>query len=174
MDNYIRKSLIDVFNDNCCTNLESKNFYGHCNLFPTPHSNSLVIANSLCHIYQTIQNSSTSQHFHYYYSNSGRLQFSYRLCQLPVFLVTIVALSSHLWQVWGLIINVIVPLLPSCWGFSFVLKYGVSFFGGIQHFPVNGYSLASRDFGAVIGEEEPTSFYSTILMLILMAKSEDN
>ena len=27
--------------------------------------------------------------------------------------------SEHLWQVWGLILNVISPLLPSCWGFSF-------------------------------------------------------
>ena len=26
--------------------------------------------------------------------------------------------SEHLWQVWGLILNVILPLLPSCWGFS--------------------------------------------------------
>ena len=40
---------------------------------------------------------------------------------------------EHLWQVWGLILNVIVPLLPSCWGFSFALGRGVSFFDGIQH-----------------------------------------
>ena len=26
--------------------------------------------------------------------------------------------SEHLWQVWGLILNMILPLLPSCWGFS--------------------------------------------------------
>ena len=26
--------------------------------------------------------------------------------------------SEHLWWVWGLILNVISPLLPSCWGFS--------------------------------------------------------
>ena len=26
--------------------------------------------------------------------------------------------SKHLWQVWGLILNAILPLLPSCWGFS--------------------------------------------------------
>ena len=26
--------------------------------------------------------------------------------------------SERLWQVWGLIINAISPLLPSCWGFS--------------------------------------------------------
>ena len=29
--------------------------------------------------------------------------------------------SEYLWQVWGLILNVILPLLPSCWGFSFAL-----------------------------------------------------
>ena len=35
-------------------------------------------------------------------------------------------LSEHLWQVWGLILNMISPLLPSCWGLSFVLGCGVS------------------------------------------------
>ena len=37
------------------------------------------------------------------------------------------------WQVWCLILNVISPLLLSCWGFSFALGCGVSFCGGIQH-----------------------------------------
>ena len=32
---------------------------------------------------------------------------------------------EHLWQVWGLILNMISPLLPSCWGFS-ALGRGVS------------------------------------------------
>ena len=36
--------------------------------------------------------------------------------------------SKHLWQVWGLILDTILPLLSSCWGFSFVLGRGVSFF----------------------------------------------
>ena len=35
--------------------------------------------------------------------------------------------SEHLWQVWGLILNVFLPLLPSCWGFSFAFGCGVSF-----------------------------------------------
>ena len=48
--------------------------------------------------------------------------------------------SEHLWQVWGLILNATAPLLPSCWGFSFALGRGVSFFGGIQHSPVDGCS----------------------------------
>ena len=30
--------------------------------------------------------------------------------------------SEHLWRVWDLILNMIVPLLLSCWGFSFALK----------------------------------------------------
>ena len=44
--------------------------------------------------------------------------------------------SECLWQVWGLTLNMILPLLPSCWGFSFALGCGLSFFGGIQHSPV--------------------------------------
>ena len=31
-----------------------------------------------------------------------------------------------LWQVWGLILNVIVPLIPSFWGFSFAPGCGIS------------------------------------------------
>ena len=34
--------------------------------------------------------------------------------------------SECLWRVWSLILNVISPLLPSCWGFSFALERGVS------------------------------------------------
>ena len=37
-------------------------------------------------------------------------------------------LSECLWQVWGLILNMISPLLPSCWVFSFAFGCGVSFF----------------------------------------------
>ena len=33
--------------------------------------------------------------------------------------------SECLWQVWGLIQNMILTLLPSYWGFSFALEYGV-------------------------------------------------
>ena len=35
--------------------------------------------------------------------------------------------SEHLWQVWGLILNAILPFLPSCWGFSFALDVGYLF-----------------------------------------------
>ena len=34
--------------------------------------------------------------------------------------------SERFWRVWGLILNAILPLLPSCWGVSFVLGRGVS------------------------------------------------
>ena len=67
--------------------------------------------------------------------------------------------SRHLWWVWGLIANMISPLLQSCWGFSFALGCGVSFFGGIQHSPVNGCSAASYNFGVLMGEDERMSFY---------------
>ena len=40
--------------------------------------------------------------------------------------------SEHLWWVCGLFLNVISPLLPSCWGFSFALGCRVSFFGSGQ------------------------------------------
>ena len=71
--------------------------------------------------------------------------------------------SEHLWRVWGLILNVILPLLPSCWGFSFAFGCGVSYFGGIQHSPVYGCSAVSFNFGVLTGDDEPMSFYSTIL-----------
>ena len=69
--------------------------------------------------------------------------------------------SEHLWQVWGLILNAILPLLPSCCG-TFALGYEISFFGGIQHSPVDGCSAVSCNFGVLAGDEH-TSFYSTIL-----------
>ena len=76
--------------------------------------------------------------------------------------------SKSLWWVWGLILNMISSLLPSCWGFSFALGRGVSFSGGIKHSPVNGCSSASCNFGVLTGEEEHTSFYSAILRHILI------
>ena len=71
--------------------------------------------------------------------------------------------SEHFWRVWGLVLNVISPLLPSCWGFSFALGCGVSFFGGIQHSPFDGCSVASCNFGVLAGEDEYKFFYSVIL-----------
>ena len=71
--------------------------------------------------------------------------------------------SEHLWRVWGLVLNVIFPLLPSCWGFPFALGRGVSFFGGIQHSPFDGCSAASFNFGVLTGEDEYNFFYSVVL-----------
>ena len=41
----------------------------------------------------------------------------------------------------------VMPLLPNCWGFSFVLGCRISFFCGVQHSLVNSCSGASCDFG---------------------------
>ena len=38
--------------------------------------------------------------------------------------------SEHLWWIWGLILSMILPHLPSCWGFSFALACGVPFLMG--------------------------------------------
>ena len=62
--------------------------------------------------------------------------------------------SEHLCWVWGLILNAILPLLSSRWGFSFALRHGIYFPGGIQHSPVNGCSAASCNFGVLTGEDE--------------------
>ena len=59
--------------------------------------------------------------------------------------------------------NVSAPLLLSCFGFSFVLGRGASFFGGFAHPPVDGCSAASCAFGVLAGDGECTPFYSTIL-----------
>ena len=55
-------------------------------------------------------------------------QFRLSLCGVSGFWYTqgLFEPSEHLWQVWGLILNVISPLLPSHWGFSFALGHGVS------------------------------------------------
>ena len=70
--------------------------------------------------------------------------------------------SECLWRIWGLILSAISPLLLSCWGFSFVLGCGVSFFGGISHFPVYSCSAVSCNFGVLAGEDERMSFYSAV------------
>ena len=61
--------------------------------------------------------------------------------------------SKHLWWVWDLILNATSPLLLFCWGFYFALGHGVSFFGGIQHSPVDGCSAVSCNFGVLAGDE---------------------
>ena len=60
--------------------------------------------------------------------------------------------SEHLWRIWGLILTAVLPLLLPCWGLSFALGHGVSFYRGIQHSPVDGCSAASCNFGVLAGE----------------------
>ena len=68
-----------------------------------------------------------------------------------------------LWRVKGLILNMILPLLLSCWGFSFALGSGVSLFVGIQHSPIDSFSAVSCNFGILTGEDEHMSFHFAIL-----------
>ena len=80
--------------------------------------------------------------------------------------------SEHLWRVWGLILNVISPLLLS-WGFSFALGCRLSFSGGMQH-PVDGCSAVSCNFGILAGEyshspSTPPSFHKSTLPLVLFS-----
>ena len=67
--------------------------------------------------------------------------------------------SQDLWWVWGLFLKIILPFLPSCWGF-FALGPGVSFFGEIQHSPVYSCSAVSCNFEVLTGGDECTSSYS--------------
>ena len=71
--------------------------------------------------------------------------------------------SERVWWVWDLILNVILLILLSFWGFSLALARGVSFFGGIQHSPANSCSAARCKFGVLTGEDECTSFYTAIV-----------
>ena len=55
-------------------------------------------------------------------------QFCLSLCQISGSWCTqgLFEPSEHFWRIWGLILNAILPFLPSCWGFSFALGRGVS------------------------------------------------
>ena len=78
---------------------------------------------------------------------------------------------SHVWDVFSYhlfrcfprsFLFLSVPLLLSHCSFLFVFGHAVSFFGGFQHPPV-GCSTASCSFGAFMGGDTCTSFYSPIL-----------
>ena len=109
-----------------------------------------------------LQQATADLHLHRRCSNTQR-QVWLSLCGVSCCAQVLFEPSKHLWRVWGLILNVIWPLLPSFWGFSFAIRCGVSFFGGIQYSPVNGSSAAGCNFGVLAEEDEHTSFYSTIL-----------
>ena len=49
------------------------------------------------------------------------------------------------------------------WGLLLCLWTWVTFVGGIQHSPVDGYSPTSCNFG-VLAEDEHMSFYSAIIV----------
>ena len=72
-------------------------------------------------------------------------------------------LLECLWKVRGLILNLISPLVPSCWGFYFALGCQVSSFGGIQSSSVESRSAASCSFAVLTGEDDHMPFYSAIL-----------
>ena len=57
----------------------------------------------------------------------SQTQFCLSLCRVSGSCCTqsLFGPSGRLWWVWGLILNVISPLLPSCWGFSFPLDMGI-------------------------------------------------
>ena len=59
------------------------------------------------------------------HSKAGLAQF---LWGLLVYTKILSEPLEHLLCVWGLILNTILPLLPSCWGFSFALGHAVSLF----------------------------------------------
>ena len=52
--------------------------------------------------------------------------------------------SEHISCVWGLILNVISPLLPSCRASLLRLDVGYLFLMGIQHSPIEGCSAAAK------------------------------
>ena len=61
-------------------------------------------------------------------SGDTQTQFCLSLCGVSGswYIEGIFGPSECLWWVWGLILNMILPLLPSCLGFSFALGHGVS------------------------------------------------
>ena len=79
---------------------------------------------------------------------------------------SLLLLFSSLWVThlagMGFHFIMIVPFLPSHYSFFFVFEHGVSSFGGSQRPPVDGWSRASCNFGALSVGEECTSFCSAI------------
>ena len=71
--------------------------------------------------------------------------------------------SQCLWHVWKLILNTILSLLQSSWGFFFAFGCGVSFFWWYPTFSCDRCSAMGCNFGVLTGEDKRTSFYPTIL-----------
>ena len=85
----------------------------------------------------------TESHLCRRHSNTQR-QICLSLCGVSWCAKVLSEPSERLWWAWGLILNVILPLQPSCWGFSFALENGLSFFGGIR------YDLKQIPFGYTV------------------------
>ena len=79
------------------------------------------------------------------YTSTGdaQTQFCLSLCGVPGSWCSqdLFEPSEHLWQEWGLILNMYLPLLPSCWGFSFALGCGVSPHSHSSAYRLTGVSL---------------------------------
>ena len=75
-------------------------------------------------------------------SRDTQTQFCLSVCGIPgSWCVDFFALSEHLCQEWGLILNANSPLLPSCLGFSFVLGSEFSPHGHSSAYRLTGVSL---------------------------------
>ena len=59
-------------------------------------------------------------------TGDAQTQFCLSLCGVPASWCVqgLFQPSEHLWHNWGLVLNANLPLLPSCWGFSFTLDMG--------------------------------------------------
>ena len=76
-------------------------------------------------------------------TGDAQTQFCLSLCGVPGSWCSqgLFEPSKHLWWEWGLILNVILPLLPSCQGFSFALGRGVSPYSCSSAYRLIGVSL---------------------------------
>ena len=99
---------------------------------------------------ESLQQATADLSLHRRHSNTQR-QVWLTLCGVSWYAQVLFEPSEHFWQVWGLILNMISPILLTCWGFSFALGCGVHFFGGIPHSPVDSCSAASFNFGVLTG-----------------------
>ena len=76
-------------------------------------------------------------------TGNAQIQFCLSLCGVPGSWCTQVLFepSEHLWQEWGLILNVNSSLLLSSWGFSFARGHGVSPHSYSSAYCLTGVSL---------------------------------
>ena len=76
-------------------------------------------------------------------TGNAQTQFCLSLCGVPGSWCAqgLFEPSEHLWRKWCLVLNVNLPLLPSCWGFSFSLGHGVSPHNCSRAYHLTGISL---------------------------------